>query len=180
MKAAEAACFAAKAHTGQKRKGARQEPYVNHLAEVALLVAQATQGGDVDLLVAAWLHDAVEDQSVSAAEIAERFGQDVADLVFEVTDDKSLPKEVRKRRQVETAAAKSPRARLLKLADKTSNLIAIVDSPPSDWDIERLRDYVEWAIEVVDAGCRGLNPALEAQFDTAAKRARSVFADLPE
>ncbi len=88
---------------------------------------------------------------------------------------KSLPKDVRKRRQVETAAAKSRRARLLKLADKTSNVNAIVESPPADWDRQRLLDYVDWAVEVVDAGCRGLNAALEARFDAAVERARSDF-----
>jgi (p)ppGpp synthase/HD superfamily hydrolase len=175
VKTTAAACFAAHAHTGQKRKGSRQEPYVNHLAEVALLVAEATEGQDANLISAAWLHDAIEDQGVTAEEMAARFGQDVADLVLEVTDDKSLPKSVRKRRQVETAAQKSARGRLLKLADKTSNVTAIHESPPADWDVKRLQEYVSWAVEVVDAGCRGLNPALEARFDAAVARARAAF-----
>jgi (p)ppGpp synthase/HD superfamily hydrolase len=167
----KAACFAARTHTGQSRKGAAKEPYVNHLAEVAAFVAEATGGRDANLVVAAWLHDAVEDQGVMREEIASMFGEDVAGLVAEVTDDKSLPKHVRKRLQVETVAGKSARARLLKLADKTSNVTAVVESPPADWPEERLKAYVCWALEVVDAGCRGLSAELERRFDEAVAKA---------
>lgn len=171
VKVTKAACFAAQAHAKQTRKGAAAGPYINHLAEVAALVAEATGGSDADLVVAAWLHDAAEDCGVTREAIASRFGEDVAALVLEVTDDKSLPKDVRKRRQVETVAAKSRRARLLKLADKTSNVTAIVESPPADWPEERLEAYVRWAVEVVDAGCRGLDEELESGFDRAVAKA---------
>jgi (p)ppGpp synthase/HD superfamily hydrolase len=165
-----AAYFAALTHTGQTRKGAAKEPYINHLAEVAALVADATHGRDANLVIAAWLHDAVEDRGITREEIASSFGEDVADVVLEVTDDKSLPKEKRKRLQVETVAGKSPRARLLKLADKTSNVGAVVESPPTDWSKEQLQAYVRWAVEVVDAGCRGLDEELERRFDMAASK----------
>src|SRR5687767_11966999 len=112
VRIAQAAHFAAQRHAGQTRKGARQEPYVVHLAEVAALLAEATDGDDAGLIAAGWLHDAVEDRGVARAELAERFGEDVADLVCEVTDDKSLDKAERKARQVEEAAHKSVRARL--------------------------------------------------------------------
>jgi (p)ppGpp synthase/HD superfamily hydrolase len=170
---AEAARFAATVHTNQRRKGAKAEPYVNHLAEVACLVARACEGEDVELIIAAWLHDAIEDQNIAAAEIAGRFGSGVAALVQEVTDDKSLPKQIRKQLQVEQVASKSRRARLLKLADKTSNVTAVVDSPPFDWSYERLSEYIQWAQDVVNAGCRGLNSGLEADFDAAVERAAS-------
>jgi (p)ppGpp synthase/HD superfamily hydrolase len=170
-----AACFAAQAHTRQTRKGGNKEPYVNHLAEVAAMVADATSGEDANLIVAAWLHDAVEDQEIAPQTIAAQFGDDVAELVLEVTHDKSLPKQERKRLQVETTAAKSRRARLLKLADKTSNVQALVESPPLHWSRKRLQEYVRWAAAVVDNGCRGLNEALEARFDAAVERARAEF-----
>ncbi len=93
VKVTKAACFAARAHTRQTRKGAAREPYINHLAEVAALVAEATQGRDANLVAAAWLHDAVEDCGVAREEIALGFGDDVASLVLEVTDDKRLPKD---------------------------------------------------------------------------------------
>jgi guanosine-3',5'-bis(diphosphate) 3'-pyrophosphohydrolase len=167
VRVTKAACFAAQAHTGQMRKGGAEAPYVNHLAEVAAFVAEATEGRDADLVAAAWLHDVVEDCDIAREEIASRFGAEVADLVLEVTDDMSLPKEQRRQRQIETVATKSPRARLLKLADKTSNVTAVVESPPADWSQEELEDYLRWAVSVVDAGCRGLNAELEAKFDHA-------------
>jgi (p)ppGpp synthase/HD superfamily hydrolase len=169
-----AADAAARWHVHQRRKGAAQEPYVNHLIEVASLVAQATDGTDPNTIIAALLHDAVEDQGVKADTIADEFGKQVADIVLEVTDNKSLPKAERKRKQVESAGHKSREAKLIKLADKTSNLRAVANSPAADWSVERRLEYVEWAKRVV-AGIRGTSPWLEKQFDEAADQAvRSV------
>ncbi len=114
LKAADAA---ARWHVHQKRKGAAQAPYITHLLEVASLVAEATHGSDPNLVVAALLHDAIEDQEVPREMIAEVFGEDVATLVEECTDDKSLDKEERKRLQVVHAPDRSPRAKVIKLAD---------------------------------------------------------------
>jgi (p)ppGpp synthase/HD superfamily hydrolase len=157
-------------HAGQRRKGAAQEPYINHLIEVARLVAEATGGEDTNLVVAALLHDAIEDQQVGRAAIAEAFGEEVAGLVVELTDDKSLPKQERKRQQVAHAPALSPRAALLKLADKTSNLNALAVSPPADWNRKRRLEYVQWGRDVV-AGLKVTNPWLEERFATAAAAA---------
>jgi guanosine-3',5'-bis(diphosphate) 3'-pyrophosphohydrolase len=122
-----AADFAARKHADQRRKGGKAEPYLNHLIEVASLVAEATDG-DPDAVIAALLHDAVEDQGVTVAEIADLFGPAVASLVAEVTDDKDLPKQVRKDMQIANASHKSDGASIIKLADKTSNLVAIANS----------------------------------------------------
>ena len=130
LKAADAA---ARWHVHQRRKGAAKEPYINHLLEVATLVAEATEGKDPNLVIAALLHDAIEDCEVPQTLIAEVFGTDVANLVAEVTDDKTLEKAERKQRQVESAHKKTDRAKILKLADKTSNLRALVSSPAPDW-----------------------------------------------
>jgi (p)ppGpp synthase/HD superfamily hydrolase len=167
LKAADAA---ARWHVHQRRKGAAKEPYINHLLEVAMLVAEATNGKDLDLVVAALLHDAIEDSEVSYKLVAETFGTNVADLIAEVTDDKRLPKEERKRLQAETAQTKTAHAKILKLADKTSNLRALASSPPPDWSVRRRIEYIEWARKVV-AGLRGANPMLEKQFDEAARAA---------
>jgi guanosine-3',5'-bis(diphosphate) 3'-pyrophosphohydrolase len=102
----QAADAAAHWHVHQRRKGAAQEPYINHLLEVATLVAEATDGNDPELVLASLLHDAIEDCEVPRELIAKMFGKEVADLVAEVTDDKSLPKEQRKEIQVETAHKK--------------------------------------------------------------------------
>jgi (p)ppGpp synthase/HD superfamily hydrolase len=166
----KAAADAARWHSSQKRKGQAAEPYINHLLEVADLVATATEGREPDAVIAALLHDAVEDQEVTLEQIAAKFGAGVAGIVREVTDDKTLPKAERKRLQVETAARKSREAKLVKLADKTSNLRAIANSPPPDWSAERRQEYVRWAGEVV-AQIRGASPWLEQQFDAAAREA---------
>jgi (p)ppGpp synthase/HD superfamily hydrolase len=145
----DAARFAAERHAAQRRKGSTALPYVNHLLEVAELLARTADYLDTNLIVAALLHDAIEDVGVTRQEIAERFGEDVASLVAEVTDDKSLPKETRKALQIEHASAKSPRAQSLSAADKISNLRSIVSSPPVGWSFERCVAYVHWARQVV-------------------------------
>ena len=165
-----AADAAARWHVHQRRKGAAKEPYINHLLEVATLVAEATDGKDPNLVVAALLHDAIEDCEVPHKVIAEAFGNDVANLVAEVTDDKTLEKEKRKKHQVKNAHKKSLRAKVLKLADKTSNLRALASSPAPDWSVQRRIEYIEWARKVV-ASLRGANASLEKQFDDAAQTA---------
>ena len=166
---AHALDFAARKHTHQRRKGTHQEPYVNHLAEVAHLVAEATGGEDANLVIAALLHDCVEDQGVKAHEIAALFGEDVANLVMAVTDDKTIDKSLRKQAQVDHAGAIAPRARILKIADKTANLKSILHSPPP-WPPARKTRYFAWAHAVV-ANARGVNAVIDAAFDAEVERA---------
>src|SRR6516225_4719242 len=96
----EAAELAARRHSGMARKGRGNEPYINHLAEVANLLAAATDGTDTALVAAGWLHDTIEDTDTTREELAERFSDRVASLVVECTDDMSLPKAERRRQQV--------------------------------------------------------------------------------
>ena len=169
----KAAHFAAQKHAGQRRKGAAEEPYINHLLEVAELVASALAEPDTNLIIAALLHDTVEDAEVTKEELVERFGGDVADLVMEVTDDKSLPKAERKRLQIVHASQISGRAQVIKLADKISNLRSILASPPADWSVERKRDYFNWAKQVVN-GLSAPNPMLKAEFERLYRQAGSL------
>ena len=171
---ARAADYAARQHVAQRRKGWAAEPYVNHLLEVLALLAEATEGCDVVLLMGGLLHDTLEDTDATYEDLVRHFGEDVAALVAEVTDDKSLKKEERKRLQVETTAGKTNRAKLLKIADKISNLRGLMRSPPTGWTVERLRDYVFWSEQVVRS-CRGLNARLEAAFDAAHGDAKAHF-----
>jgi len=159
-----AAHFAAARHSAQRRKGAAAEPYVNHLLEVADLVAGALEEPDTNVVIAALLHDTIEDVGVTTEELVESFGQDVADLVLECTDDKSLPRQERKRLQIVNAPHKSTRAQLIKLADKISNLRAMLASPPADWNVERRRQYFEWARQVVNA-LSAPHAGLKMEFD---------------
>ena len=176
MLVAKAYRCAAVWHAQQRRKGEAAEPYINHLAEVAELVSEATGGSDFNLIAAAVLHDAVEDAGITHEQIAEEFNPDVAGLVGEVTDDKSLPKDERKRLQVEHAPHKSPRAKILKIADKTSNLRGILNSPPADWSIDRKREYLAWARRVV-AGARGQCESIERACDEAAETLEAALTE---
>lgn len=166
--------FAAERHVEQRRKGDAQEPYVNHLAEVAELVAFATEGNDANLIAAAVLHDTVEDTATLPSELTSVFNEDIAGLVAEVTDDKGLPKEERKRLEVEKAPMKSARAKILKLADKTSNLRSLAKSPPAEWTPERRQKYLGDAEKLAE-GVRGVNTWIEARFDEAAAQLRRVI-----
>ncbi len=158
--------FTAHNHVNQRRKGESAEPYINHVIEVAPMLAGATGGRDRELVIAGVLHDTIEDTNTTHEDIERAFGGEVANLVAEVSDDKSLEEGVRKRLQVERAPHKSDRAKMIKLADKTSNLRAIVASPPTSWTPERQRQNFEWAREVAH-GCRGVNQRLEIWFDEA-------------
>jgi GTP diphosphokinase / guanosine-3',5'-bis(diphosphate) 3'-diphosphatase len=168
MKILHAACVAAQWHAQQRRKGAAKEPYVNHLIEVAYLVASS--GASEDVVCAALLHDAIEDQGITAATIAGMFGAEVAAMVCEVSDDKRLPKAERRALQIEHAPHLSPGAKLVKLADKISNVRSIVSSPPADWPPQRRLEYVEFCCKVV-AGLRGVDAALEKTFDSESQAA---------
>jgi (p)ppGpp synthase/HD superfamily hydrolase len=170
----EAAELAARRHTGMARKGRGNEPYVNHLAEVANLLAFATDGADAELVAAGWLHDTIEDTDITREALAEKFGERVAAVVVEVTDNMSLPKDQRRQKQIEDAPHKSPGAKLIKIADKISNIRARIVREPSKEERDDLADYVAWAEKVV-AGCRGINAALDAKFVETVKAAKSVL-----
>ena len=140
--------FARERHAGQFRKGAAKEPYTIHLEEVASLTEK--WGGSVDAIASAWLHDTVEDcPPTSINELETLFGAQVASIVSELTDDKSLPKADRKQLQLIYAHKKSAEAALVKLADKSSNVGAIANSPPSEWSLDRRLQYIHWASQVV-------------------------------
>ena len=173
----QAASFAAKKHTAQKRKGADAEPYINHPLEVANLLATVGKIEDYDILIAAILHDTVEDTGVTKKELTELFGPEVCAYVLEVTDDKRLPKQERKQKQIEHAPHLSPGAKQIKLADKISNIRDVTENPPHDWPKQRRLEYVDWGEKVV-AGLRGANENLERYFDETVSRAREKFENL--
>ena len=170
----EAAELAARRHNGMARKGRGNEPYINHLAEVANLLSTATEGADAELVAAGWLHDTIEDTETTREELARRFSDRVASLVVECTDDMSLAKAERRRRQVVDGPHKSPSAKLIKIADKISNIGARVHRDPTKEEHDDLIDYADWAEQVVN-GCRGGNAWLDAKFDQTIAMARSTL-----
>jgi len=162
----KALAFASHKHRDQRRKDPEASPYINH--PIALADVLVNEGGvsDVEVLCAALLHDTVEDTDTTPQELEAVFGPRIARIVAEVTDDQALAKAERKRLQVEHAAALSPEAKLVKLADKICNLRDVAERPPASWDLARRREYFDWAKRVVD-GLRGAHPRLEAAFDAA-------------
>ncbi|HEX2779843.1 MAG TPA: HD domain-containing protein [Gemmatimonadaceae bacterium] len=156
--------FAAHKHRGQRRKGRDAVPYINHPVGVAEAIARIGRVTDLVTLTAAVLHDTVEDTQTTLEEIEREFGADVRGVVAELTDDKTLPKQERKRLQILNAPNASRRAKIVRLADKIMNVGDITHDPPPSWTVEWRRDYFEWAKQVV-AGCRGINTALERRFD---------------
>ncbi len=165
--------FAAQKHRGQYRKGADKSPYINHLISVTRLLAGAGQVMDTQTLQAGVLHDILEDTNTTVEELTGRFGADVAGVVQEVTDDKSLPKLERKRLQEAHAASMSHSAKLVKAADKIANLVDLTNFPPLDWEQERLREYVAWSERVV-AACGELPAGLQYEYSVVINRARKA------
>jgi guanosine-3',5'-bis(diphosphate) 3'-pyrophosphohydrolase len=170
----KALSFAADKHRFQKRKDAAGTPYINHPINVALMLMEVGKETDADLLVAAMLHDTIEDTETSPEEIRALFGQEVLDIVLEVTDDKSLPKEERKKLQVTHASHKSAAAKKLKLADKICNIADILHHPPSGWSTERKLQYLSWAGEVL-VGLKDANPLLENHMKEMLRKGKEFF-----
>lgn len=166
--------FAATKHRTQRRKDG-ESPYINHPIEVAEILVRVANVRDSETILAAILHDTVEDTGTTKEELIELFGSDVAELVMECTDDKNLPKAERKRLQIDNASHKSPRAKLIKIADKVCNVTDIANTPPPDWTLLRRVEYLDWAAQVV-AGLRGENAELDKFFDKKLAEARDRIA----
>lgn len=166
--------YATEQHRNQRRKDEDATPYINH--PISLLHILNVEAGieDNDILIAALLHDVIEDCSgphqmhieLRRQEIREQFGETVLSYVEAVTDDKALPKAERKQAQVDHAAHIPFGAKLVKIADKTANLRDIANNPPANWSPERKTEYFAWAKQVVDV-VRGSHAGLEGLFDEA-------------
>lgn len=168
--------FAADKHRDQRRKGADASPFINHPIVVAETLARFGVTDPVTLQ-AAVLHDTLEDTECTPEELERRFGSEVRDVVMEVSDDKHLRKAQRKERQVTSASGLSRRAKLIRIADKISNVHDVLHFPPADWTVDWRLDYIDWTERVVE-GCRGTDPTLEACYDRTLQEARRALADL--
>jgi GTP diphosphokinase / guanosine-3',5'-bis(diphosphate) 3'-diphosphatase len=172
----EALTFASEKHRHQRRKDVQSSPYINHPIAVARTLK--VEGGvhDATVICAALLHDTIEDTDTTYEELQTVFGDAIADMVLEVSDDKSLSQADRKRLQIEHAHRISAGAKLVKLADKICNLRDVISAPPAGWSLGKKEEYREWCRSVVDK-IRGANADLEAAFDRvyeAALRASSL------
>jgi len=145
-------------------------PYINHPIALANILCNEGHVTDTNVICAALLHDTVEDTDTTPEELQREFGGEIRAIVMDVTDDKTLEKAERKQRQIEHAAHISDQAKLVKLADKISNLRDVASNPPTDWDLRRRQGYFEWAKAVIDR-LRGVHGPMETLFDEAyAKR----------
>jgi len=156
--------FAARKHRNQRRKDKVASPYINHPIALANVLWHEGAVTDPVVIAAALLHDTIEDTETTWQELRGEFGDEVADVVLEVTDVKWMKWKVRKRLQVARARYASDKAKLVKLADKICNLRDMAAHPPANWGLERRQQYFDWAKEVVDQ-FRGTHPELERRFD---------------
>jgi len=162
----KALTFSAARHKDQRRKDVEASPYINHPITLANVLCNEGHVTDIEVICGALLHDTVEDTDTEPEELEAEFGRAIRDIVMEVTDDKTLPSHERKQAQINHAAGISDKAKLVKLADKISNLRDVANCPPPDWSVERRREYFDWARAVID-GLRGVDAELEAVFDAA-------------
>lgn len=165
--------FAANKHRHQRRKDSDKTPYINHPIAVANILLNEASVTDEVVLISALLHDTVEDTETTFEELEQCFGRAIRDVVAEVTDDKSLPKTVRKQKQIDHAAGLSDRAKLVKLADKISNVRDTAIAPPEGWPITRIDEYLEWGKAVI-APIRGTHAQLERLFDQAYEKGKAT------
>lgn len=171
---AKAIHFATDMHMNQPRKDKVGTPYIVHPINVFSILTSIGGVSDLAILIAALLHDTIEDTDTTRNQIKKRFGITVLAYVLECTDDKSLPKQVRKRKQIENAPHKSTGAKLIKLADKISNIADMIHNKPKGWTVKRVNKYFDWAEQVV-AGLRGVNAPLETHFDNTLAQARAKY-----
>jgi guanosine-3',5'-bis(diphosphate) 3'-pyrophosphohydrolase len=164
-----AVAFAAHKHRDQRRKDKDASPYINHPIQLATVLWEEGGVHDPEVIAAALLHDTLEDTETTWQELRGVFGEEIADVVLEVTDTKWIKKALRKRLQVARAAHSSDNAKLVKLADKICNLRDLGAHPPVGWNKKRRREYFDWARQVIDQ-VRGTNRRLEAAFDAAYAR----------
>ena len=158
--------FSARKHRNQRRKDVDASPYINHPISLADILCNEAHVTDINVICGALLHDTVEDTETEPEELESEFGKEITDIVMAVTDDQSLAKLERKQAQIDHAAHISDGAKLVKLADKISNLRDVSSNPPPDWSLDRRQEYFDWAKRVIDQ-LRGINPNLERIFDDA-------------
>lgn len=168
--------FATNAHVGQFRKNKARDPYITHPIEVMQLLVDCGVS-DESILAAALLHDVVEDTPVTLDDIREEFGDDVAELVAEVTDNKKLPKKERKIAQLERIAKASVGAQMIKMADKYSNCKDLITDPPIGWGKDNIMGYAVWSFVLCNNVKNDVNEKLKS---TVNQMFKSLFNLYPE
>lgn len=170
----QALAFAAEKHRDQRRKDQVATPYINHPISLVYILWHEAGISDPTVLIGALLHDTVEDTDTCLEDLSALFGEEVERIVAQLTDNKALPRAVRKQQQVDHAAQVDDQAKLIKLADKIHNLRDLVKSPPLSWTQQRRWEYCAWSKQVVDQ-LRGVHATLEALFDDIFAQAIALY-----
>ncbi|MCH9631488.1 MAG: hypothetical protein S4CHLAM37_15110 [Chlamydiia bacterium] len=170
----QAVLFAAKKHKDQARKDLEETPYIIHPIGVADYILGVEKCTDKDTIIAALLHDTLEDTETTKEEIKEHFGRTVMNMVLEVTDDKQLPKKEVRKRQIETASSKSEGAALIKFGDKLYNCRDFIYRTPVGYAKSRVKEYLLHAKEMTDA-LPSVAPTLKSQLDSEIEKFLSSY-----
>ncbi len=164
--------FAALKHKYQRRKGDEHLPYINHPIKVAFIISEVGKIDDPIIIASAILHDVIEDTETTSDEIEKEFGNNIASIVEELTDNQNFEKQKRKKIQIKNAPFLSKEATIIRIADKIENIEDITISPPIGWSYERKEEYLEWAEKVVRA-CKNVNSELKDYFFEKLKKAKT-------
>lgn len=169
--------FAAHKHRDQRRKDNEASPYINHPIDVMTILAIEAKIDDVNILAAALLHDTLEDTETTFEELQQHFGNLIAGIVVELTDDQDLPRPERYQLQQQKAVNYSREARLIRIADKIANTRDASRSPPATWSFERLEGHFNQSLDVM-ALLRKTHQEMEDLFDTAYQKAFELIRQL--
>ena len=169
----KAETFAREAHKDHVRNDEAKTPYVHHLEEVAGLVEKS--GGTDNEIAAAWLHDTVEDTKTTGEDIKNNFGEEIAEIVYGLTDLPEflvLPLKDRKLKQAERVKSESTSVRRVKLADQTSNVKIVGERHLDGFTHNDKINYIEgaWAIAQM---CKGISSFLDDEFQRRYQEAKN-------
>ena len=170
--------LATERHAHLHMYNAARSPAIIHIAEVASYVEQ--HGGTENMIAAACLHDIAEDTDVTLSDIESWFGPSISSLVEGLTDPPDfapLPLHIRKPLQAERLKDKSDEVKRIKICDQLSNVLRVMNDPPTDWDRTKQFQYIQGARDVTEI-CRGLCPDLDKIFDDAYERAKISYEDV--
>lgn len=164
--------YANKMHAGQTRRDLAATPYIIHPLQVCSNLWHIGQVRNANILMAALLHDTLEDTKATAEELEKLFGTRVCITVQEVTNDPALNSEQNKQRQIDHISFMSQDARLVKLADRLANIADLSQSTPN-WLPEKIERYFEWGSKLL-FGLQGTNTALEKALSQALTKKQTI------
>ncbi|MES2200572.1 MAG: HD domain-containing protein [Chlamydiota bacterium] len=146
----QAVSFAAEKHKSQFRKNANKTPYVIHPIGVANHIVSIGNVYEVDVVIAALLHDVMDGTDATYEEIATYFGLKVVEYIQEVTGELTLSDKEQKKQQIIEAPHQSREVAIIKLADKLHNISTLIKDPSQGWSQDSLDGYFQWVHAVVD------------------------------